>query len=106
MSRLILMLVKIEQKYLENLTYLVRGHSIVKFALRGEGVPSKCEHMQTAGDYFAANVCFPYDFFKVVIVHKLLAIIIRFFVGFVKIPASLKISALRNYISFFCVVYN
>ena len=62
--------------------------------------------MQTAGDYFNANVCFPYDFFKVVIVHKLLAIIIRFFVGFIKIPASLKISALRNYISFFCVVYN
>ena len=43
------MLVKIEQKYLENLTYFVGGHSITKFALRGERVPSKCEHMQTAG---------------------------------------------------------
>ena len=58
-----LMLVKIEQKYLENLTYLVRGHSIIKFALRGEGVPSKYEHMQTAVYYFTANVCFPYKFF-------------------------------------------
>ena len=41
------MLVKIEQKHLENLTYHVRGHSIIKFALRREGVPSKCEYMQT-----------------------------------------------------------
>ena len=41
------MLVKVEQKYLENLTYHVRGHSIIKFALRGEGVSLKCEHKQT-----------------------------------------------------------
>ena len=63
MSRLVLMLVKIEQKYLENLTYLLRGHSIIKFALRGEGVPSKCKHMQTAEDYVTANVCCPYKCF-------------------------------------------
>ena len=25
------------------------GHSIIKFALRREGVPSKCELMQTGG---------------------------------------------------------
>ena len=63
MSRLILMLVKIEQKYIENLTYLERGHSVIKFALRGEGVPSKCEHRQTARYYVTANVCIPYKFF-------------------------------------------
>ena len=41
------MLVKIEQKYLENPTYNVRGHSIVKFALRREEVSVKYEHTQT-----------------------------------------------------------
>ena len=44
-----MMLVKIEQKYLENLTHHVRGHSIVKFALRGERVSSKNKHTQTGG---------------------------------------------------------
>ena len=43
------MLVKIEQKYLENLTHHVREHSIIKFALRGESVPSKNKHMQIGG---------------------------------------------------------
>ena len=58
------MLVKVKQKYLENLTYLVRGHSIIKCALREKVVPSKCEHLQTAGDYITGNVCFQYNFFK------------------------------------------
>ena len=102
------MLVKIKQKDLENLTYLVRGHSIIKFTPRGEGVPSRCEHTQIAGSenmslrMFASRIIF----FKQVIVHKLLAIITRFFIGFVKIPALLKISVLKNYISSFCLFYN
>ena len=94
------MLVKMEQIYLENLTHHIREHSIIKFALRGEGVPSKCEHMQTGGReimslrIFASHINFFKYFF-----HKLLAIITRFFVGFVNISALLKISVLRNYIS-------
>ena len=44
-----MMLVKIEQKYLENLTHHIRGLSIIKFALRGEGVPSKSKHTQIWG---------------------------------------------------------
>ena len=44
-----MMLVKITQKYLENLTHHIREHSIIKFALRGEEVPSKIEHTQTRG---------------------------------------------------------
>ena len=43
-----MMLVKIKQKYLENLAHYIREHSIIKFALR-EGVPSKSEHTQTGG---------------------------------------------------------
>ena len=42
-----MMLVKIEQKYLDNLTHHIRGYSIIKFTLRGERVPSKNEHTQT-----------------------------------------------------------
>ena len=44
-----MMFVKIEQKYLKNLTHHIREHSIIKFSLRGEGVPSKYEYMQTGG---------------------------------------------------------
>ena len=32
-----MVLVKIEQKYLENLTHRIRGHSFTKFALRERG---------------------------------------------------------------------
>ena len=42
-----MMLVKIKQKYLENLTHHIREYSIIKLALRGEGVPWKSEHTQT-----------------------------------------------------------
>ena len=61
-----MMLVKIEQKYLENLAHHRRGHSIIKFSLRGEGVPSKRKHTQTGGreimsmQIFASNI----NFFK------------------------------------------
>ena len=44
-----MMLAKIKQKYLENLTHHIREHSIIKFALRGERVPSKSEYTQTRG---------------------------------------------------------
>ena len=56
------------------------------------------------GDYVTANICFPYNFFKYFF-HKLLAIITRFFVGFDKISALLKISVLRNYISLLFFVW-
>ena len=48
------------------------------------------------------------NFLTKYLVLKLLAIITRFFVGFIKIPALVKISVLRKYISFFffCFVYN
>ena len=61
-----MMLVKIEQKYLENLTHHIRGHSIITFALRAERVPSKSKHMQTGGreimslQIFASHI----NFFK------------------------------------------
>ena len=45
----LIMLVQIEQKYLENLTHHIRGHSIIKFALRREGFQLKCEQMKTGG---------------------------------------------------------
>ena len=44
-----MMLVKIKQKYLENLAHYIREHSIIKFTLRREEVPSKSEHTQTGG---------------------------------------------------------
>ena len=58
------MLVKIGQKYIENQTHHIRGHSIIKFALRGEALPLKCEHMQTGGreimslQIFASHIIF------------------------------------------------
>ena len=61
-----MMSVKIKQKYLENLTHHIREHSIIKFALRGEEVPSKSEHTQTGGreiislQIFASHI----NFFK------------------------------------------
>ena len=60
-----MMLVKMEQKYLENLAHHIRGHSIIKFALSGDGVPSKCRYMQTGekGHYVTGDTCFPYTFF-------------------------------------------
>ena len=97
------MLIKIKQNYLGNLTYHVIGHSIIRFTFREEGVPSKCKHIQTEGKeimsqrMFASHINVLSKYF----VHKLLAIITRFFVGFVKIPAWLKISVQRNYSSFF-----
>ena len=42
-----MMLLKIEQNCLENLTHHIRGHSIIKFALRGERVSWKNKHTQT-----------------------------------------------------------
>ena len=60
------MLVKIKQKYLEDLTHHIREHSIIKLALRGEGIPSKSEHTQTGGreimslQIFASHI----NFFK------------------------------------------
>ena len=80
------MLVKIEQKYLENLTYHIREHSIIKFALRGEGdsIEMGTYASRGKGDY----------------VHKLLAIITRFFVGFVRISALL-ICSKKLYLVFF-----
>ena len=59
-----MMLVKIKQKYLENLTHHIRGHSIITFALRAERVPSKSKHMQTGEreimslQIFAAHIIF------------------------------------------------
>ena len=44
------------------------------------------------------------NFLSKYLVIKLLAIITRFFVGFIKMPALLKISVLRNYILFFVAV--
>ena len=53
------------------------------------------------GDYVTAIICFPYKFFlSKYLLHKLRAIFTRFFVGFVRISALLKISVLRNHISF------
>ena len=50
---------------------------------------------------------FPYNCFLIqYLVYKLLVIITRFFVCFIKIPALLKISVLKNYISFVHLVYN
>ena len=102
------MLVKIKQKKIRKSNIPCKGAFNIKFTPRGEGVPSKFEHTQIAGSenmllrMFASRIIF----FKQVIVHKLLAIITRFFVGFVKIPALLKISVLKNYISSFCLFYN
>ena len=56
-----MMLVKIKQKYLENLTEPIREHQIIKFALRGEG---ESEHTQTGGrkimslQIFASHISF------------------------------------------------
>ena len=60
------MLVKIEQIYLENLTHHIRGHSIIKFALREEGVPSKSKHTQTGGRKIMSLEIFAFhiNFFK------------------------------------------
>ena len=61
-----MMLLKIEQNCLENLTHHIRGHSIIKFALSEEGVPSKSKHTQTGGreimslQIFASHI----NFFK------------------------------------------
>ena len=44
-----MMLVKIEQNCLKNLTHHIRGHSIIKFARRGERIPSKNKDTQTGG---------------------------------------------------------
>ena len=59
-----MMLVKIKQKCLETLTHHIREHSIIKFALREEGVRSKSEHTQTGGreiislQIFASHIIF------------------------------------------------
>ena len=57
------MLVKIEQKYLENLTYCARGHSNVKFALKGKqgSIEMRAYANRREGDVIA-NVRFPYKF--------------------------------------------
>ena len=61
-----MMLVKIEQKYLENLTHHIRGYSIIKFALRAERVPSKSKHTQTGGREIMSLQTFAFhiNFFK------------------------------------------
>ena len=48
----------------------------------------------------------PTNFLIKYLVHKLLAIITRFFVGFVKKSPLLKIFVMGNYISVFHLVYN
>ena len=102
------MLVIIEQKYLENLTYHARWHSIFLVALREEGVSSKGEHIKTGGREIMSPRMFTSHiiFLSKYLVHKLLPIITRFFAGFIEIPSLLKISVLGNYISFLCLVYS
>ena len=97
-----LVLVRIGQKHLENLTYHIWGIQLLSFHLgeRGfhwnanickqrEGRLCKCEHLLPIKLFLSKYL-----------VHKLLAIINRFFVGFLKTFALLKISVLGNYISF------
>ena len=43
------MLLKKQKKYLENLAYHERGHSIMKFALRGERGLWKCKRIYAGG---------------------------------------------------------
>ena len=57
-------------------------------------------------NYVTANACFPYKFFlSKNLVHKVIAIITRHFIGFVKISALLKTPVPRNYVSFFFFVW-
>ena len=89
------------RKYLENLTYHGRGDSIIKFSFRGEEVPSKCKIYKQGEGRLCHWECFlPISFsLSKYLVYRLVAIISRFFVGFVKMPALIKISILRSYIS-------
>ena len=57
------------------------GHSIITFALRGEG----------EGVHQNVNVCNKY------LVHKQLAIIARFFISVLKVPLLVKIYVLNRY---------
>ena len=61
-----MMLTKIKQKYLENLTHHIKGPSITKFAVRGEGVPLKWKHIQTGGREIMSLriIAFHITFFK------------------------------------------
>ena len=56
------MLVKIQQKNLENLTYYVRGYSVINFVLKGEEGPSKCKRMQTRRRRIMSLRMFAYNF--------------------------------------------
>ena len=59
-----------------------------KYANRGRGwVLHKCKR---------SHIIFLIEY----LVHKLLTTVTRFFVSFIKIPVLLKISVLKNYISF------
>ena len=78
--------------------YFLWGHSIITFAPREEGVPSKCELMQTRrGErvHVNANIRVKVFLFKH-LAHKLFALITRFFVCFIKTPVLLKIAVLKN----------
>ena len=77
------------------------------FALTREWIPSKSEHMQTVRrEIMSLRMSAPHIvFLRKYLVRKVLAIIIRFFIGFFKIPTLLKISVLRNYICVFFVSF-
>ena len=64
-----------------------------------EGVPLICERGQIGGREIMSLRMFASHIFLLIqyLVHKLLAIIIGFFVGFVKIFPLFTMSVLRNY---------
>ena len=84
----------------DNNFFVPRGHSIITFALRGEGGPSKCDHMRTSGGgrrwcHINANVCI-YNFLIEHLVHKLFTIVTKF-------PVLLKEAVLKRTISRSCL---
>ena len=72
--------------------YLIRGHSIITFALSGGGVHENANVCKREGDVTSMQILV-YIFLIEYLVHKLLAIVTRLFVSFIKIPVLLyKIS--------------
>ena len=58
------MLLKKQKKYLENLAYHERGHSVIKFALRGEVGLSKCKRIYAGGGWSRHCECLDINFFN------------------------------------------
>ena len=75
------------------------GIQLLRSHLVGRGGPSKCQRMQTGGCHIRI---FLIDY----LVHKLLTIVTRFSVSFIKIPICLKYLFQKTYISFVSKITN